>query len=170
MRPGILIKAETAMTVDKESSIGEGVLWVVIGAVICFLATRLEIGNVRQPGAGFVALIIGIFVIAMGAILTVRSIMNAQRKVVSADEGEHSSLFPGRLIYTVVLLVAYAVLMNPLGFIVSTFMVMFGLFFDWEKKNWFWSCFFSVATALVSYLVFETWLHGQLPRGILPWW
>jgi putative tricarboxylic transport membrane protein len=75
-----------------------------------------------------------------------------------------------RLAYTMIFLVAYAVLMDPLGYMVSTFLAMFGLFFHWEKKNWFWSFFFSVTVSLISYLVFEVWLHCQLPRGILPWW
>jgi hypothetical protein len=75
-----------------------------------------------------------------------------------------------RLAYTVALLVAYAILMDPLGYMISTFLVMFGLFFDWEKKNWFWSLFFSITASLVSYLIFEVWLHCQFPRGMLPWW
>jgi uncharacterized membrane protein YjjB (DUF3815 family) len=67
-------------------------------------------------------------------------------------------------------LIGYAILMDPLGYIVSTFLAMFGLFFDRERKNWLWSLFFSVTASLVSYLVFEVWLRCQLPRGILPWW
>jgi putative tricarboxylic transport membrane protein len=75
-----------------------------------------------------------------------------------------------RLIYTMSLLLGYIILIDPVGFILTTFLLMFGLFFDYENRNYTWSLFFSVATALVSYLVFEVWLRCQLPRGLFPWW
>jgi putative tricarboxylic transport membrane protein len=153
---------------DKETTIREGIFWAVVGGLICALALRLSLGTFHAPGAGFVAFLAGLFAAAMGLIMILSNVAKGGRKKRSKATARTGP--PRRLIYTMALLIVYAVLMEPVGYIVSTAFVMFGLFFDWEKRNWPWSGFFSVATTLVSYLVFETWLRVQLPRGIFPWW
>jgi len=158
--------------VEKQRGMSEGIFWVVIGGFICILAFQHGLGSVRAPGPGFVAFLSGILVGSVGAVMILsKSVSMGRGKGTIRDAGlgiPAVSLRP--LAYTMMFLIAYAILMDPLGYIVSTFLAMFGLFFDREKKNWLWSLFFSVTASLVSYLVFEIWLHCQLPRGILPWW
>ena len=159
-------------TAEKQRGLSEGIFWVVIGGTICILAFQHGLGSIRAPGPGFVAFLSGILVGAIGAIMIFSkrvSMGHGKGTVRTAGLGIPAASMR-RLAYTMMFLVAYAILMDPLGYIVSTFLAMFGLFFNWEKKNWLWSFFFSVSASLVSYLVFEVWLHCQLPRGILPWW
>jgi putative tricarboxylic transport membrane protein len=157
---------------NKETTISEGIFWAVIGGLICVLALRFGLGTFHAPGTGFVAFLAGLFAVAMGLIMILSNVAKRGRGKTSdaaSPQAERKGP-PSRLVYTMVLLVAYAILMEPLGYILSTLLVMFGLFFDWEKRNWPWSGFFSVATTVISYVVFETWLRCQLPRGIFPWW
>ncbi len=158
--------------VEKRTGMSEGIFWIVIGGIVCLLALQYGLGSFRAPAPGFVAFLSGILIGGIGAIMVLsKSISLGRERKAAASTG--MSIFlgsVGRLIYTMAFLIAYAVLMEPLGYLVSTFLAMFGLFFEWKKKNLFWSFFFSVAASLVSYLVFEIWLHCQLPRGILPWW
>jgi hypothetical protein len=156
---------------EKEAGISEGIFWIGIAVVICILALHFDLGSFRAPGAGFVAFLAGIFIGAMGAVMIASKALSARR----AKDARRTAAPPvftthGRLAYTLILLLLYAVLMDPLGFILSTALAMFFLFFDTRRKNWFWSAFFSVVTTLTSYFVFEIWLRCQLPRGILPWW
>ena len=87
-------------------------------------------------------------------------------------EGDHTFqiISWSRLTYTTGLLLAYTILMEILGYILATFLLMWGMFYDWEKKNWAWSLLFSIVTALGSYIMFEVWLRCQLPHGVFPWW
>jgi hypothetical protein len=158
--------------VEKQGGMSEGIFWVVIGGILCILAFQHGLGSFRAPGPGFVAFLSGILIGGVGAVMIVsKSIsMGRAKGTIRAAGPDIPAVSLSRLAYTMIFLVAYAILMDPLGYIVSTFLAMFGLFFDWEKKNWLWSFFFSVTVSLVSYLVFEVWLHCQLPRGILPWW
>jgi len=157
---------------EKQTGMSEGIFWVVIGGIICVLASGYGLGSFRAPAPGFVAFLSGILIGGVGAVMILsRSISTGHAKETTRGAGlgvPTASL--SRLVYTMIFLTAYAILMDPLGYIVSTFLAMFGLFFNWEKKNWFWSSFFSITVSLASYLVFEVWLHCQLPRGILPWW
>lgn len=158
--------------VEKQREMSEGIFWVVIGGMICILAFQYGLGSFRAPAPGFVAFLTGILIGGVGAVMILSKRFSMGRvKGATRGAGQGISVVPwSRLAYTMMFLIAYAILMDPLGYIVSTFLAMFGLFFDWEKKNWFWSAFFSITVSLVSYLVFEVWLHCQLPRGILPWW
>ena len=158
--------------VEKQREMSEGIFWIVVGGTICILAFQHGLGSFRAPAPGFVAFLSGILIGGVGAVMILsKSIsMGGAKGTTRGESPGIPAVSLSRLAYTMMFLIAYAILMDPLGYIVSTFLAMFGLFFDWEKKNWFWSFFFSVTASLVSYLVFEVWLHCQLPRGILPWW
>ncbi len=149
----------------------EGIIWIGIGLIICILALQFHLGSFHAPGVGFMAFLSGLFISCIGLVMVSSKAAKKNRQDQSSDPGHPFQIIPWpRLIYTMVLLLAYAILINPLGYILVTFLVMFSLFFDREKKNWFWSFFFSIVTTFISYGVFEVWLHCQLPRGVFPWW
>jgi putative tricarboxylic transport membrane protein len=156
---------------EKETGTIEGFVWIGIGCIIGLLALQFDLGSFHQPGPGFVALLTGLFIVAMGLAMILARAMSKRRPDNSSgtDRPFQIEAWP-RLVYTMALLLAYIMLLDPVGFILTTFLLMFGLFFDYQKKNYIWSLFFSIATASVSYLVFEVWLRCQLPRGLFPWW
>jgi putative tricarboxylic transport membrane protein len=156
---------------EKETGTVEGVVWIGIGCIICILSLRFDLGSFHQPGPGFVALLAGLFIAAVGLAMIIARAMS-KRRADTASGIDHPFRVEAwrRLVYTMALLLAYVILIEPVGFMLTTFLLMFGLFFDYEEKNYIWSLFFSIATALVSYLVFEVWLRCQLPRGLFPWW
>lgn len=156
---------------EKETGTVEGIVWIGIGFIICILALQFDLGSFHQPGPGFVALLTGLFIAVMGLAMILARVMSKRRpdKASGTDHTFQIEAWP-RLVYTMALLLAYVILIDPVGFILTTFLLMFGLFFDHQKRNYIWSLFFSIVTALVSYLVFEVWLRCQLPRGLFPWW
>jgi hypothetical protein len=142
-----------------------------IGVLICFLSWRIHLGSFQEPGPGFVAFVSGLFICGVGLVMVFSQIVSK----ISHDDGFNPGLtFQNilwrRLGYTMALLFGYAVILNRLGFILATFLVMWGLLYDRKKNNWALSFLSSLAMAGASYLVFEIWLRGQLPRGIFPWW
>ncbi len=82
-----------------------------------------------------------------------------------------SLLWEGRDIkkvtYVLFLLIAYILLLRPLGFPVTTFVLLFLLF---RVKGSLALSSILIVSLLVTagaYLVFQVWLQVQLPRGIL---
>jgi putative tricarboxylic transport membrane protein len=63
------------------------------------------------------------------------------------------------------LLFAYIVLLEPLGFLLATFLFLFSLF-KLKDKRWLPPLIFSAVVVLVSYLFFSVWLKAQFPKGI----
>lgn len=149
----------------------EGIFWIGIGLIICVLGWRADLGSFIEPGAGFVALFSGLFIAILGMIITLSEVYSKASRSAAFDL---SLAFKGiswfRLIYTMALLLAYAVFLERVGYMLTTFLVMCALFFDWETKRWLPSFLASLVTTGVSYLVFETLLNCQFPRGIFPWW
>jgi hypothetical protein len=149
----------------------EGILWMIVGGVICALSGRIGLGSFVEPGPGFVAFAAGVSLGVIGLIMvlsrpSVKCLSNEDRGI------DHSRwTFPKfRLIYTILLLAAYGLVLQPLGYLLTTFLAMFGLFYDRGTNRFVPSFLASLLTVGMTYLVFETWLRVQLPRGILPWW
>jgi hypothetical protein len=149
----------------------EGSFWIGMGVLICLLAWKSKIGFFREPGPGFVAFISGIFVSMIGLVMGLSELLSKISLRSSTDLNQTFSIasWP-RLIYTMVLLLSYALLLNTLGYILTTFLVMWGLFYDREKSRWVSSGLASLISVGVTYLVFQVWLRCQFPRGIFPWW
>jgi putative tricarboxylic transport membrane protein len=158
---------------EREVGTREGLVWIGIGILIGILALRLDLGSFRAPGPGFVAFLSALFIAGMGVIMLLARAVSKHRRDRVGVPGAPPPFGIGswrRLLYSLGLLLGYLIFLEPVGFILTTFLLMTGLFFDFEKRNWASSLSFSTVTTLMSYLVFEVWLRCQLPRGILPWW
>ena len=149
----------------------EGFSWIGIGVVICFLAWRVHLGSFREPGPGFVAFVSGLFISGVGLVMVLSQIVSRISHDDSFNLGlAFQNILWQRLGYTMALLFGYAAFLNILGYILDTFLVMWGLLYDRKKNNWALSFLTSLVIAGGSYLLFEVWLRSQLPRGIFPWW
>ena len=64
-------------------------------------------------------------------------------------------------------MLAYALLMVPLGFFLTTTLFIAFLLRAITPQRWSIVAVCSILTAAASYLLFEVWLQAQLPKG--PW-
>jgi hypothetical protein len=64
-------------------------------------------------------------------------------------------------------LLLYSAFLKDLGFLMATFLLMTYLFRMLEASSWKATVFSALLTTLGFYLVFQTWLEAQLPRGWL---
>jgi hypothetical protein len=153
----------------------EGLVWGALGIVIAFLSYRTGLGTFTEPGAGFVALASGLFLVVVGTVMAI-SRGKASSLHQAEEQGGQSGAqgtFPRRffrLAYLISLLVFYGLVLEPAGYIITTFLFMFGLFLDLEKRRIAVPLLASLASVGVTYTVFEIWLKTQLPRGVFPWW
>lgn len=147
----------------------EGFVWVGIGIGICLISWQFGLGSLAEPGSGFIGFVSGLFLVGVGLVMVLpRSLSKISPLNGSVSDSTFSISSWPRLVYTVALLLAYGLLLDILGYIVTTFLVMWGLFYDRNKRNWVSSCFVSLISVGATYLVFKVWLLCQFPLGIFP--
>jgi hypothetical protein len=160
----------------------EGPAWIIIGIAICLYAYKMGLGSFREPGAGFVAFVTGLFLMLMGALIVMgrkrglqripkdeKREVPAYRQAGNDSEGSFLGSPAFKLAYAVALLLVYALFLDHLGYVLTTFLVMFGLFYDPGRHRFGLALTAAFLSAGMTYVVFEMWLHSQLPRGIFPW-
>jgi Tripartite tricarboxylate transporter TctB family len=154
----------------------EGPAWIIIGVAICLYAYKMGLGSFHEPGAGFVAFVTGLFLMLMGALIVMgrktdlRRIPKDEKREVRNSETSFFLRPVFKLAYAVALLLVYALFLDRLGYVLATFLVMFGLFYDPGRRRLGLAFTASLLSTGMTYLVFEMWLHTQLPRGVFPWW
>jgi putative tricarboxylic transport membrane protein len=146
----------------KTIAAGAGALfWVAAGLLACYGATRLGLGSVTEPGAGFIFFWSGLILVILSLIAFAESVRR------SADTAREMGEMNWKKIALVLLsLLLYAFFLERLGFVLTTFVFMSFLLGCIEGTGWFRSLGVASAGALTSYAMFELWLKIRLPRGI----
>ena len=72
-----------------------------------------------------------------------------------------------KLVFTILMLTAYAFLIKPIGFLIGTFFLILLLSRYMGYQTWVRSVLLAFSSSILSYLLFEMWLKAQLPRGII---
>jgi len=142
-----------------------GIFWLLFSAFISIESYRLGLGNLHQPGPGFIFFWTAV---AMGIL----SIAVFVRAWFGKKTGERESPVFGKenvlkIVLVLLSLFLYAFFMEALGFIPITLLLFIFLLGVIEKRRWVFTIFVSVAVTGISYLLFEIWLKSQLPKGIL---
>ncbi len=139
-----------------------GLIWFILGSAIAIEALRLGIGDVRLPGVGFMAFLIGVSLGLSGLLLTLWATFKGKVE---------SKLFAGQnwknVIITLLSLSFYIFVMEHLGFVLSTFLLLFVLFKITAPNKWFSPLLTSVVVVFSCYLIFIVWLKIPMPKGIL---
>jgi len=142
-----------------------GSFWFLFCLFIIYESYRLGLGNLYEPGPGFLFFWAGI-VVAILALIVVLQSFRAQpaEEVKEAPTGRRTTT---KVVLVLIALFLYAVLMEYLGFFIVTLLLFMFLLAVIEKKKWWFAVLVSAAVTLFAYLVFETALQSQLPKGIL---
>ena len=141
-----------------------GIVLILIGALFCASSLKLGLGHVNSPGAGLVPFGAGCFLMLFSAASIVESIYT---KGASA----RPALFSWRkwrpIFFVLIPLFVYTLILEIVGFIPSTFMILLLLFKISEKHSWAASVILSLITTALSYGLFGYILNVQFPRGFL---
>jgi putative tricarboxylic transport membrane protein len=153
----------------KKDRLG-GLFWLVLGVALCIESAALGLGQFRQPGAGFLPFLSGVLMALLGLSLTLSNLSKGseQDQEVKGNkiwEIEYWKGFGVPLLCLAALL-SYILLLNVLGFILTTFLWLFFLFKIGDPKRWLIPLILAVSTVVISYLMFGVWLQLQLPRGM----
>jgi putative tricarboxylic transport membrane protein len=126
-------------------------------------ARGLRFGTVAAPGPGFFPLCLAMAVCLAAVGLIVRAWRAAPAGAPAPTAGPRRFAVAG----TLGALLVYALVLEWLGFLLATFALLVFFFRALQRQSWLVVVTGSLATSLLSYLVFKTWLGINLPGGFL---
>lgn len=138
--------------------------WLLFSVVICLGASHLAMGELHQPGPGFFPFTVGLLTGVLAIIALLQSI-KTQEKGKAALRKERFRWWN----FVVILgaLVAYALSLEKIGFLINTFLLVSLLLKVVEPQSWKTAILGGLVTAVASNLVFNVILGAQIPSGIL---
>jgi putative tricarboxylic transport membrane protein len=141
-----------------------GLVWLALSIFVLMKALDLGVGALSNAGPGFVlfwsAIILGLLSMA----LLVKAVIGKEppRKLGVSFKG----LKWYKPVAVIVALFIYGALLNQVGFLLMTFLLML-LFYGLGKPKPWVTVFGALLTVLVAYVVFQYGLQLQLPRGVV---
>jgi hypothetical protein len=146
---------------DRFSSI----VCLVVGVMTALWSLKYGFGSLSEPGVGFITFFAGAILALLSLLLLFSSFRDKEES--AGLRGLWAGLDVIKVLYVLLLLVAYTLLLRPGGFLLCAFVLLFLLFRVKGSYGIWATLFFSLSVTAASYLLFQVWLQVQLPRGVL---
>jgi putative tricarboxylic transport membrane protein len=146
----------------KARDVIPNILLILIGAFFCISSVTLGLGSVNAPGPG-----LGPF--GMGGILILLSLLALLESYLKVKDKRPPQLIEwkswGLLLWILFSIFIYAFVLDLLGFMLTSFILLTFLFKVSGVKSWKGAIGASLISTVVSFLLFDYLLQCNLPKG-----
>ena len=132
-----------------------------IGLYLVYEALQLKFGSVRRPGPGFYPTVLALLLVGVSGAVFVRSLRSQEDGILSVSFGTGT----GHIGITIIAIVLYAAVLEVVGFVPCTFILVLMLLVGIGKVAWLRSLVVAAGSTVAFYGVF-TQLGIPLPKGI----
>jgi putative tricarboxylic transport membrane protein len=136
-----------------------GLFWLAVAIFAAAQGLSLKLGSLQRPGPGFFPFWGGVVLGLLSIVLVVRALTEP-----GTAERVRLRLESSKPVVAVGAVLGYLLLLETLGFVAVTFLLLL-LLFRLERRAWAFSIASAVGGALASYALFQLWLQTQLPVG-----
>jgi putative tricarboxylic transport membrane protein len=136
-----------------------GLFFLGLSLLAIVESLRMGTGTMKEPGAGFLSLAMGMILAVFSLILVVRGW--------KPEKGSRPVKHSATTIIALVALFIYSLVMDSVGFVVATFLLVAVLFHLAERRRWWVLLCMSALVTTVAYLLFGVVLKVYFPEGIL---
>lgn len=144
-------------SIDRIVGIGS----IAGGIVLAVFSWQLDLGKWRIPGPGAWPFFLAITLSLIGGWLVFRP--QPQTRGISASIPRW-----GKWAMALATLFGYVFILEPLGYIVATLLLLLVQIRWVEDRPWTTSLLTAALAAVISFLIFGLWLKVLLPAGIIP--
>jgi len=141
-------------------------IWIALGVFQCAESCSLGLGSFMEPGTGFMPFVMGLVMTALAIALFLESYFEMKNKPL-LKVSLWSDVYWKRVVYIAVIMLAYAILLPKLGYLLDTFLMMVFLLKSGAPIKWPTAIVVGALTAGFSYVLFGIWLSVSFPRGVL---
>lgn len=150
---------------NKKYHILPAVFWIVLSVFVMIFSHHLDLGNFQNPGPGLMPFLVGIALLLAAIIILIKSFLNIKEghdKVEGVAPSEINFCKVGLVLGA---LFTYAFLLEKLGYLVTTSLLLIFLFKIAGSQKWRSILAASVLTVIITFLLF-TFLGLRFPKGI----
>jgi putative tricarboxylic transport membrane protein len=148
----------------RRSNIAVSFCLLGLAAIILLQARGLTFGNIRTPQTGFFPSVLACLLLIFSLLLLGQSLRQSATEPSLWRVGAEGWK---RIGSTFVILAGFALVLESLGYLLSTFILMVLLLRAIDPLKWNVVIAVALSTAAVSYLIFAWLLNIPLPNGFL---
>ena len=144
-----------------------GTVCLILSVVVAIESFRLELGNLYSPKAGFFPFVAAIILGVLSLILILSA---ARQKLEVMEKGEEITFDRHGLVkvsYVIGSLFVYSILLNTLGFLLGSMLLMGFLLGVVEPQKLYIVILGGISIPIISYYIFVVALQVQMPVGFL---
>jgi putative tricarboxylic transport membrane protein len=145
----------------SKRDIGVAILTLIFGSAAAYESAKFPFGTVHSPGQGFFPWWISVVIFLLALLLLFQALRSR------SGVARESSGRVAKVAALLVILAAYTFLLEPLGYPLSTFLLVLFMLRAIDTQRWTVALGMAAITSVGSYLVFAVWLSIPLPRGPL---
>ena len=134
-----------------------GLFFLGLSLLVTWDSWRVGLGTLKTPGPGFLSFCAAVPLCVFSVILTHRGWHLRE----SMESPSH------RVILALISVFTYSLILDTLGFVASTFLLLGALFRIGKARPWWTVIWISAVATSLAYLVFGVLLRVHLPRGFL---
>lgn len=150
----------------KKQDIILAIVWFVLGIAVAVMSYELKLGKLESPGPGLMPFILGITLSICSLPILVHSFGVVKRKEKRGDEAIWSGVNFKRLILAQASLFGYIFILEKIGFVLATFLLLLILFKIIDSQKWLWALIASTLTVIITFFIFVVLLKVQLPPSL----
>ena len=137
--------------------------WLALGLFVVVYSYTLGLGKLINPGPGLLPFLLGMIFLILSSVRLV-TVIQSRETDQTGEEKKKTEYW--RIILIVFALLIWAFVLESLGFLIATFILMTLLYRAAGFNKWYVAVFWGLITVLVTYFVF-TYLGVRFPPGIL---
>lgn len=147
----------------KKYDVASSIFTLLFGLGFALGGFHYGFGTWKSPGPGWLPVVFGLLLTLLSAMFLAVTLISPSRAIQESFEPRQGNWRP--ILLTLLGLVAYMLLLTPLGFILTTLLfVSLLLRFVWGKR-WLVAIGMGLGFAFVSYGLFSLLLQTPLPKG-----
>ena len=138
--------------------------WLFLGLVVIYGGYKIGLGRLNNPGGGLFIFILGVCLVLLALIILMHSCSKKLK-----DTPSMSTLLVNwkwkNPFYIFLALIIYTLVIDKLGYSLSTIFLLIFLFKVIEYQKWKTVIFAAFLTVFLSFLIFGIFLEVRFPRG-----
>ena len=142
-----------------------GIVIMAFAALICFESSKLSFGTPGKPGPGFFPLGLGVILFFLSLIFILKTALRWEG-ISDSARALWTGLRWKQVSYTLAALLGYALLLDRLGYLICTWILMTYLFWGKGAKRKGIAIIGAMMVSVISYMIFRGMLKVRLPLGL----